>query len=353
MRYPGDMLHEAGHLAVAVPERRRTLHLDIGQNGTEEMMAIAWSYAAALHIGIDPAIVFHPDGYRGGAASLLENFNEGRYLALPMLEWTGMAYGSKRAQAEGVAPYPHMARWLRPSPPPEDLSDSADSTPAAIGGEVSPVSAPSVHTIEGEDRKQRALAPTDIIKLPFTFDPLALQADLARLQPDEWIRHFNDQILEGDWSGIALRSVGGTTGKIYSGLDARSDCEDTPLLGRCPYLRQVLESFQCPLQSARLLKLEPRSHIHRHSDPFLGYADGEVRMHIPIQTDPEVRFYLEGERVRMQEGECWYLNLSRNHWVDNFSDVPRIHLVIGCEVNDWLAAHFPPDMPEIRRPLQI
>src|SRR5205823_242702 len=63
------------------------------------------------------------------------------------------------------------------------------------------------------------LAPTDIVKLPFTFDPLALQADLARIQPEEWIRHFNDQIFEGDWSGVALRSVGGTTAKIYSGLN--------------------------------------------------------------------------------------------------------------------------------------
>jgi len=353
MHYPGDMLHEAGHLAVAVPERRRTLHLDIGQNGTEEMMAIAWSYAAALRIGIDPAIVFHAEGYRGGSASLLDNFSEGRYLALPMLEWTGMAYGPKRAEEEGVAPYPHMLRWLRPAPPPQELSEADDATQGGASREVSFGSASSIHATTGEVRKQEGLAPTDIVKLGFTFDPLALQADLARIHPEEWTPHFNNQIFEGDWSGVALRSVGGTSGTIYSGLDTRSDCQDTPLLGRCPYLQQVLESFRCPLQSARLLKLEPRSHIHKHSDPYLGYADGEVRLHIPVQTDPEVRFYLEGERVLMQPGECWYLNLSRSHWVDNFSDIPRIHLVIDCEVNDWLAAHFPPGMPAIQREPQI
>lgn len=193
----------------------------------------------------------------------------------------------------------------------------------------------------------------NIVKLPFDFDVPTLKADLARIQSDEWIRHFNDRIFEGDWSGVALRSVGGTAGKLYSGLDTRGDCQDTPVLDRCPYFREVLATFRCPLQSARLLKLEPRSSILKHSDPFLGYEDGEVRMHIPIQTDPEVRFYLEGERVTMQEGACWYLNLSRKHWVDNFSDAARVHLVIDCEVNEWLAAQFPPGMPEIRRPQEI
>ena len=35
-------------------------------------MAIAWSYAAALEIGIPPEIVFHPDGYRGASESMLQ-----------------------------------------------------------------------------------------------------------------------------------------------------------------------------------------------------------------------------------------------------------------------------------------
>jgi hypothetical protein len=113
LRFPGDLLHEAGHLAVAPPARRAAMDRNVGSDPAEEMMAIAWSYAAALHLGIDPAVVFHPDGYRGGSAALLENFAEGRYLALPMLQWLGMAYDAKRAAAAGIAPYPHMHRWLR------------------------------------------------------------------------------------------------------------------------------------------------------------------------------------------------------------------------------------------------
>lgn len=115
LRHPGDLLHEAGHLAVASPETRKSMHGNVGSDGAEEMMAIAWSYAAALHIGIDPAIVFHDDGYRGAAAALLENLNAGRYIALPMLQWTGMAFDAKCAKEAGEAPYPAMRRWIRSS----------------------------------------------------------------------------------------------------------------------------------------------------------------------------------------------------------------------------------------------
>ena len=46
--YPGDILHEAGHLAVMSPESRNRAHVNIGTNGGEEMAALAWSYAASL-----------------------------------------------------------------------------------------------------------------------------------------------------------------------------------------------------------------------------------------------------------------------------------------------------------------
>ena len=54
------------------------------------MMAIAWSYAASVHLQLDPSVVFHADGYRGGSQSLIENFTGGRYIAVPTLQWLGM-----------------------------------------------------------------------------------------------------------------------------------------------------------------------------------------------------------------------------------------------------------------------
>jgi hypothetical protein len=111
--YPGDILHEAGHLAVSTPEERQEAAGNLAVGGGEEMAAIAWSYAAALHIGLDPAIVFHPHGYRSGSDSLLENFRAGHYLAVPLLQWMGLCYDAQKATENNAEPYPIMQRWLR------------------------------------------------------------------------------------------------------------------------------------------------------------------------------------------------------------------------------------------------
>ncbi len=112
LKQPGDLLHEAGHLAVMPPQRRRRAHIDVGQDAAEEMMAIAWSYAALVHLKLDPAVVFHPDGYRGGAQALIENFTGGRTIGVPMLQWLGMTVDARRAAETGSAAYPAMLKWL-------------------------------------------------------------------------------------------------------------------------------------------------------------------------------------------------------------------------------------------------
>lgn len=113
LTFPGDLLHEAGHLAVMTPEERASAHPDIGDDGGFEMAAIAWSYAAAIHIGLELGIVFHQGGYRGASTSIIENFADRRYFGVPVLEWLGMTADAKRAIELGVEPYPYMLRWLR------------------------------------------------------------------------------------------------------------------------------------------------------------------------------------------------------------------------------------------------
>jgi hypothetical protein len=102
--YPGDLLHEAGHLAVLPRDARRAIHGDAGNDVGLELGAIAWSYAAAVHLGIDPAIVFHESGYRGASRSILENFAAGRYIGVPILHWAGLTTAET---------YPAMRAWVR------------------------------------------------------------------------------------------------------------------------------------------------------------------------------------------------------------------------------------------------
>lgn len=112
LTYPGDLLHEAGHLAVIPGEKRKRLSGSAGDDPGAEMAAIAWSYAAALHLEMDPAIVFHSGGYRRGSQTILENFSRGRYFGVPLLEWLGLTADKKNAALLQVPPYPHMLKWL-------------------------------------------------------------------------------------------------------------------------------------------------------------------------------------------------------------------------------------------------
>lgn len=117
LTYPGDILHEAGHIAAVPFEERPSLNAaTIGtrdENAAEEMMTIAWSWAVCLHLGIDPGFVFHPHGYKGAGPHIAAEFAAGRYFGVPMLQYAGMtAIPTKNNKGE-VGVYPEMVRWVR------------------------------------------------------------------------------------------------------------------------------------------------------------------------------------------------------------------------------------------------
>lgn len=116
LKFPGDILHEAGHIAIIPSAERATLNeVTIGKRenrDAEEMMAIAWSYAACVHIGLDPYFVFHDKGYKGGGSYIADNFRDKQYFGLPMLQWIGMAADEKNAAILNVQPYPNMIKWM-------------------------------------------------------------------------------------------------------------------------------------------------------------------------------------------------------------------------------------------------
>jgi hypothetical protein len=107
--YPGDLLHEAGHLAVMPAQQRKQAQDNVSKKASEEMMAIAWSYAALIHLGLEPSVVFHEGRYRGWSEALIENFTQGRYIGVPMLQWIGLTVDEKRAKETGD---PDMMNWL-------------------------------------------------------------------------------------------------------------------------------------------------------------------------------------------------------------------------------------------------
>lgn len=110
MKYPGDLLHEAGHIALLVPEQRLLLDGDATMGGQQaqgyELGVLSWSYFAALKAGIPPDEVFHAHGYKGDSDWLLDNFKNKKYIGLPLLEWMQIAKKKEGGEVEIVS-------WLR------------------------------------------------------------------------------------------------------------------------------------------------------------------------------------------------------------------------------------------------
>lgn len=139
--FPGDILHEAGHLAV-IPSRFRPLaqddlegvfeamgrHLQDNPDGlgcwpedtlcrailqSGEAEATAWQYAAARHIGLPDALLFPPGSFDGGAEDVLGALTQGRHLGINGLRAAHWTRTSLRAP--GALPvYPELAFWLHP-----------------------------------------------------------------------------------------------------------------------------------------------------------------------------------------------------------------------------------------------
>lgn len=116
LAWPGDLLHEAAHVALTPSSYRHALDdaLDgeVAHPHGGEVESIAWSVAAALHLGLPLALLFHAGGYHGHSLSLARSYELGVYPGAAGL--AALALCTLPSQARPGAPaYPHMLRWLR------------------------------------------------------------------------------------------------------------------------------------------------------------------------------------------------------------------------------------------------
>jgi hypothetical protein len=111
LRWPGDLLHEAGHIATTPAALRTQLDdkLDddpaIAHRGEAE--ASAWAWAALTRLGLPAELLFHAGGYHGQSAGLALTYSMGVYPGAAGLARAGMA------KLGGEGGYPQMLSWLR------------------------------------------------------------------------------------------------------------------------------------------------------------------------------------------------------------------------------------------------
>ncbi len=155
-------------------------------------------------------------------------------------------------------------------------------------------------------------------QLPVLFDVARLQTEVAALPAQAWISHPDS--LPGN-SAARLISAGAAEMDSVHG-----QMLSTRWLETMPYLRQVLAGFGVVWSRSRLMRLAPGAGVPEHADINYHWHT-RVRVHIPIFTQPEVRFHCDGQAVHMAAGEAWIFDNWRRHHVENKTSAERIHLV--------------------------
>ena len=159
------------------------------------------------------------------------------------------------------------------------------------------------------------------IQLPLMFDATALAAEIAEFDEGMWRPHPSG--IPGN-TALPLVAADGdpVRGDALEGL-----MRPTPALLQSPYMQQVLASLEAVLGRIRLMRLSGRAEVDQHIDSDY-YWNERVRVHIPILTQPSVRFSCGDASVNMAAGECWIFDTWRMHHVINDADQARIHLVV-------------------------
>ena len=177
-------------------------------------------------------------------------------------------------------------------------------------------------------------------RLPVRLDVARLRAEVSALPASAWAPHPNH--IEGN-SSVRLISVEGAENDDVNGAML-----PTPHLEAMPYVRQILASFGVVWSRSRLLRLAPGAVVPEHADINYHWFT-RVRLHIPIITRPEVRFFCGDQVVHMAAGEAWVFDNWRLHRVENPAPDERIHLVAdtsGSAAFWQLVAQS--DLPDIR-----
>jgi hypothetical protein len=179
---------------------------------------------------------------------------------------------------------------------------------------------------------------------PMSFDLERLGTELKRVEHKDWVRHY-DSTQPSGWTTLVLRSIHGS----LSGPDSIrhgpwEDYRNTALIDDCPYMREVIESFKCPIGRVRLSKMAPHTKINPHrdiEDEVASVAFKQVRLHIPITTSDKVLFVIGNEQFQMIAGRLYYADFAKTHSVCNDGDATRVHLFLELRMNDWLCNIFP------------
>jgi hypothetical protein len=168
--------------------------------------------------------------------------------------------------------------------------------------------------------------PVPFIQLPLQFDAAALAREIAAFGEGQWREH--PQKYPGNLWLPLIAANGDPANESFAGA-----MRPTSLLLQSPYLMQVLARIGAVWGRTRLMKLTARAEVSPHFDVNY-YWRARARVHVPILTNPSVRFLCGESEVNMRAGECWIFDTWSTHQVINGSSSERVHLVADTVGSD-------------------
>jgi len=123
----------------------------------------------------------------------------------------------------------------------------------------------------------------------------------------------------------------------FAGRDFNSRLEHIPEFFRSYFRETELQNFRIQavagggdlgLHRERIIAIPKREH------------DYKLRFHLPVVTNPDVRFTMDGQQYIMSEGHVYLFNQSCMHGVCNVGTNMRVHLVWDCYLNDYIVNQF-------------
>lgn len=168
--------------------------------------------------------------------------------------------------------------------------------------------------------------PVPFVQLPLQFDAGVLAQEIAGFGQGHWREH--PQKFTGNLWLPLLAVNGDPDNDSFAG-----PMRPTSYLLQCPYLMQVLSRIGAVWGRTRLMKLTGHAEVNPHFD-LNYYWRARARVHVPVVTQPSVRFVCGEGEVNMAPGECWIFDTWRTHRVINGSDRERIHLVADTVGSD-------------------
>lgn len=169
-------------------------------------------------------------------------------------------------------------------------------------------------------------------RLQTGFDVERLSSQLSA-QPDLWSEITERQKYPGsahkDSESIFLRwCAGKTVDAAFSEIPAYN----YPAFAKLPAAQELVQMVMLhanakELGRALVVNLKAGGKVDQHIDEG-SYADHYERFHVVIDSKPGNLFFCGNEAVEMKTGDIWWFNHKLEHWVQNDSDSPRIHLIV-------------------------